>query len=76
MIQYLLVELEEGTTREQLEGMEPDFNDLHEVTKDLMLVIVTAKGLTGTYSLTGFPAVHACPHPIHANDLCGWPSQE
>jgi len=48
-IQYLLVELKEGTTREQLEGIKPDFAACLSAAKleEVMLVIVTAKGLTG-----------------------------
>jgi len=50
-IQYLLVELKEGTTREQLEGIKPDFAACLSAAKleEVMLVIVTAKGLTGTH---------------------------
>ena len=64
-IQYLLIELEEGTTREQLEGIKPDFAAcLAAQTDDLMLVIVTAKGLTGVFALLGFPASQACLLPL------------
>ena len=60
-IQYLLIELEEGTTREQLEGIKPDYAAcLSAQTDDLMLVIVTTKGLTGELALLGSPASQAC----------------
>ena len=53
-IQYLLIVLEEGTTREQLESVEMDFFDVSDSHyKDLMLVTVTARSLSGTFSLLG-----------------------
>jgi hypothetical protein len=52
-IRYLLVELNEGTTREQLEGIKPDYAACLSIVgaADLALAIVTAKGLSGVLFL-------------------------
>ncbi len=50
-LQYMLVKLKKGTTREQLEAIEPDFVNLTAAAGKgtMILAVVTAESLTGCF---------------------------
>jgi hypothetical protein len=59
-LRYLLVTLKDGTTREDMEGIAPDFRTLESVctVETVFAVIVTARGQTICPSGTAHPIAH------------------